>query len=72
MSQNEQILQHLKRGKTLTAIEALENFGCFRLAGRIYELKSDGWPIECEKIKTDNGKMIGEYALIQDRLLWPE
>lgn len=72
MSQNEQILQHLKKGKTLTPIEALESFGSFRLASRIYDLKSDGWPIECEKIKTYNGKMVAEYALIQDRSLWPE
>jgi len=72
MSQNEQILQHLKTGKVLTPIEALKEFGCFRLAGRIYDLKQDGWPIHCDKIKTDSNKVIGQYALNQDRSLWPE
>ena len=34
-SQNERILAHLKKGKKITPLDALEKFGCFRLAARI-------------------------------------
>ena len=39
MSQQSQILTHLKQNKTLTAIEALQLYGVFRLAARIGELR---------------------------------
>ena len=48
MTQNEQVLAWLKQGKTLTPLDALDHFGCFRLSARIYELKELGWPIECD------------------------
>ena len=34
-SQTTEILSHLKQHKTITAIEALKLYGCFRLAARI-------------------------------------
>lgn len=34
-TQNAQILHYLKQGKTISPLEALNMFGCFRLAGRI-------------------------------------
>lgn len=45
-SQREAIAKHLLRGRAITAIEALNKFGCFRLSGRIYELKREGMKIE--------------------------
>jgi hypothetical protein len=41
-SQNKQIRKHLESGKPLTALEALYKFGCFRLSGRIYDLRKSG------------------------------
>ena len=38
MSQTENILKHLKRGKRITPLEALNRYGCFRLASRIYDI----------------------------------
>ena len=49
-SQNKQIAAHLKRGHKLTAIEALHEFGCLRLAARINDLKAQGFPIESRTI----------------------
>jgi hypothetical protein len=72
MNQNEQILSYLKMGSVITPIEALQNFGCFRLASRIYDLKQDGWPIVTDKIRLENGKVVGHYTLNQDRSLWPQ
>ena len=48
MTQSEAILNHLKAGKTLTPLEALDRFGCFRLAARIIELRRDGYNIVTE------------------------
>lgn len=45
-SQKTRILSWLKSGRTLTPIQALNKFGCFRLSGRILELRRDGHEIE--------------------------
>ena len=42
MTQNKLILQHLEEGHSITAIEALRDFGCFRLASRINDLRNQG------------------------------
>ena len=46
MSVNEKILKYLQKGKSITPMEALEKFGCFRLSARIWELKKEGHDIE--------------------------
>jgi hypothetical protein len=61
MTQNQQIAKHLKAGKSLTALQALNRFGCFRLASRVRELKDQGMRIDSEKIKV-NGKYITKYS----------
>tara|TARA_R110000796_G_scaffold1456_1_gene5822 strand:+ start:2730 stop:2924 length:195 start_codon:yes stop_codon:yes gene_type:complete len=50
MSQSKQILAYLKKGYSLSALEALQKFGCFRLAARIYELRNSGYRIEAERV----------------------
>jgi hypothetical protein len=76
-AQNLQILNYLKTGKTITPLQALQMFGCFRLAARIYDLKNKGWPIHCErKVREDHladyNKVVGHYSMTQDKLWWPE
>jgi Helix-turn-helix domain len=71
-SQRQQILEYLKTGKTLTPLDALELFGCFRLSARIYELKDSGWPIHCDRRSTESGKVVGHYTMVQDKLWWPD
>lgn len=39
MSQSAEIERRLESGATLTPLDALREFGCFRLAARIEELK---------------------------------
>lgn len=39
LSQRELILRHLRKFGTITPMEALEYYGCFRLSARIYELR---------------------------------
>ena len=45
MTQCEQILEHLRRGKTLTPIDALNEYGIFRLAARVQDLRDRGHDI---------------------------
>jgi len=42
MTQQKAILKHLSNGQTITPIEALSKFRCFRLSGRIFELRRQG------------------------------
>jgi hypothetical protein len=57
------ILRFLQDGQRLTAIDALELFGCFRLAARIHELRREGWGIAERTVETASGKRIAEYSL---------
>ena len=63
MSQTTQILEHLETGAALTPLEALERFGCFRLAARIDDLRNMGHPINTHKQKTSTGKTIASYRM---------
>lgn len=62
MSQTQRILDHLKKGESITQMDALKLFGCFRLASRINELRDCGYDIET-RIKRVHGKQIAEYTL---------
>ena len=72
MTQEEQILNHLKLGEHLTPLKALHLFGTFRLSARIFDLKQKGWPIECTKQDIGDGKSVGYYILVNDKDQWPE
>ena len=63
MSQNKQIADYLNKGKKLTTIDALNKFGCFRLASRINDLRNDGMKITTKIIKLENKKQIAQYSL---------
>ena len=63
MSQNADILNHLKTVGPLTALDALDLFGCFRLASRINDLRQAGNDIETTEVKLPNGKTIAKYSL---------
>ena len=58
MTQKDQILTHLKAGKPITPIDALNMFGCFRLGARIFDIKQEG-----HSIKTDQSKGYATYTM---------
>jgi hypothetical protein len=62
-TQANRILRYLQAGHRLTPWDALEQFGCFRLAARIYELRREGWQINERTVETASGKRIAEYSL---------
>jgi len=62
VTQNDAIKQHLLAGKPITPLDALQNYGCFRLAARIDELRKAGMDIETLTEKR-NGKQYASYVL---------
>ena len=71
-TQDGNVLQLLKSGQTITPIEALNKFGCFRLAAVFHRLKRErGWPID--KVMVGDGKKSwAQYSLDQNKDSWPE
>ena len=63
MSQKADILAALKRGETLTPIDAEQRFGCMRLAARICKLKKEGWNITSDDLTLPSGKIVAAYSL---------
>lgn len=64
MRQTDQIRAALLAGVELTPIDALEKFGCFRLAARVADLRAEGLDIETVK-ETRNGKKFARYRVVQ-------
>lgn len=48
MTDKERILSHLRLHKSITPLEALEFYGCYRLGARIWDLRRDGHQIDTE------------------------
>lgn len=61
-AQTKLIEKHLKKGKSITPIEALNLFGCFRLAARIADLRKSGMHIVTSYTERD-GKRWATYRL---------
>ena len=66
MRQSELIRDYLLQGLPLTAIEALNMFGCYRLAARVLELKKQGYPIERDTMKTSGGAHVARYFMVHN------
>ena len=62
MTQTEQILNYLKKGNKITPLEALNQFGCFRLASRIWDIRNSGHNIQSMRI-TKGDKNFCQYSL---------
>ena len=62
MTQTDAIRSFLLEGNSLTPLDALEKFGCFRLAARIDDLRQEGLDIETIK-ERQNGKSYARYRL---------
>lgn len=65
-SQEGRILAWLKSGQSLTPLDALQQFGCLRLAARICDLRDQGNLITCKIVKQGD-KRFAEYRLIEER-----
>ncbi len=62
MSQNTRILNYMLKGNSITPIDALRKFDCFRLAARISNLRADNYPISM-KLVTKGKKTYASYSI---------
>lgn len=62
-SQNARIKSWLLQGHTLTSLEALNLFGCMRLASRIHDLRESGLNIHKERVQVPSGKYVTRYSV---------
>ncbi len=63
-SQNERILNHLKKGKSLTPLAALRLFNCWALSSRIAEINKPSRIVKSELVKVKGGKQVAKYSMI--------
>jgi len=63
-SQTTRILNYLLTGKSITPIEALKKFDCFRLGARIHDIKGlNRYAIKSETVVTKTKKRIAKYSI---------
>ncbi len=60
------VLQALRAGRALTPLDALDEFGCFRLAARIHDLRLAGCNIVTTR-ETNGDKHWAVYRLLKDK-----
>jgi len=60
-SQNALIKDWLLNGYSITQLEALTQFGCFRLAARIADLRDKGLNVVTDMVTLENGKRVARY-----------
>jgi len=66
-SQANAILEWLMKGKAITPIEALNEFGCFRLSARIYDLRERGYDIRKKEVNT-RFKRYASYSMTPEAI----
>jgi hypothetical protein len=62
-SQSARILDYLATSHTLTPLQALRKFNCFRLSARIYDLRADGHRIDSRFAEVGTRKKVKIYWL---------
>lgn len=68
-TQRQKIKEYLLKGRSLTQVQALNLFGCFRLASRIHDIrneisdKKEPYLLHSEMIKLANGKRVARYRI---------
>lgn len=67
-SQEQQVLRHLLAGESLAALEALQRFGVFRLAARVFRLRQKVFPVLTHMAEMAGGKRVAVYAMAPEWL----
>ena len=63
-SQKQNVLEYLEIGNKITPLEALYQFGSFRLSAIIFELRQEGYNIITHNKSVDK-KTFAEYELVK-------
>ena len=62
-SQKALIKGWLLNGYSITQLEALNQFGCCRLAARISDLRDQSFNVVTDMVTLENGKRVARYFL---------
>ena len=62
-SQTDLILEWMLAGNSITPLEALDKFKCFRLGARIADIKARGYLVYSEFVTTPSEKKVKQYHL---------
>ena len=60
-SQNKRIAEYLSKGKRITSLQAMNDYGCMRLARVVGDLKALGMDIKSKLITVKSGKRVAQY-----------
>lgn len=63
-SQAAAILAAMQKGRKLSPIDALNEFNCFRLGARIWEIKKSGVDVQDEWFVLPSGKRVKRYFVV--------
>lgn len=64
LSQNQKVLNYLKKHDYITPLVAFAVLGVFRLAARVYDLRSQGFDIQSVTMMDDEGRPYCRYSLV--------
>lgn len=56
MSQATDVIEYIRDNGSITTKQAMEDLGCYRLSGRIYDIKALGIVVEKEMVTVQNRK----------------
>lgn len=65
MNQETQILNYMLKGNSISPLEALSKFRCWRLSGRIFDLRKQNYPIITTMIGKGQ-KTYASYSISED------
>lgn len=69
VTDTEKVLEWLKEKGSITPMDALRGFGCYRLGARIWDLRHRfGVMIRTEWVKSDAGEKYARYVLEEGTL----
>jgi hypothetical protein len=60
------ILNHLRQGNSITALDSLRLYGVLRLAARIEDLRKDGHAILTQMVRVGD-KDVARYLLVKEQ-----
>ena len=67
-SQKANVRAWLLDGRSITPLEALNNFGSLRLSAIIFRLREEGLPIEMERLQVSPKKRVARYFIKPENL----
>ena len=62
MSQSDTLLAYMRSGKRISAAVAVDQWGIYRLASRIYDLRQRGYSVKSERVGR-GGRFWASYSL---------